>query len=158
MARIEVIEKEKESSMHKIKKSSEEVDELKDDFAQRMRLMKAEIEQKDRALEIMKNKELENITKLVKAEQEIKSLIADVMKQHAEVKINKTLVDAGLVVKDPAITTFVPDTPMILGTWNNLASARGLPMISECPVRKRRQAGPRDDLEINMDDMIDLDQ
>ncbi|KAK2635541.1 hypothetical protein Ddye_030333 [Dipteronia dyeriana] len=51
--------------------------------------MKAEIEQRDKALEILKNKELEGIVKLVRAEQEIKSLITEVIKQPTEVKINK---------------------------------------------------------------------
>ncbi|KAK4855060.1 hypothetical protein QYF36_003569 [Acer negundo] len=39
------------------------------------------VDKRDRALEIMKNKELDNIAKLVKADKEIKSLIAEVMKQ-----------------------------------------------------------------------------
>ncbi|KAK3222564.1 hypothetical protein Dsin_009589 [Dipteronia sinensis] len=58
--------------------------------------MRAEIEQRDKALEIMKNKELEHIAKLAKAEQEIKSLATDVKKQPVEVKINKVTKDESI--------------------------------------------------------------
>ncbi|KAK4840973.1 hypothetical protein QYF36_022779 [Acer negundo] len=49
--------------------------------------------QRDRALEIMKNKELDNIAKLTKADKEIKSLIIEVMKQPARAQLDKVSED-----------------------------------------------------------------
>ncbi|KAK4842319.1 hypothetical protein QYF36_019583 [Acer negundo] len=64
--KINELMEEKESSLRKSIESSQEVEEFKDELSQWMRLMKAEIEQKDKALEIMKNKELEHIARLSK--------------------------------------------------------------------------------------------
>ncbi|KAK1579087.1 hypothetical protein Q3G72_035460 [Acer saccharum] len=63
-----------EFSLKEFADFSQKVKELKCEFAQCMQLMRAEIEQWDKALEIMKNKELESIERLAKAEQEIRRL------------------------------------------------------------------------------------
>ena len=64
--RIDLVEKERDSSLR-------EIEELKDDFAQRVRLMEAESKAKDEALEIMKIRELDHLAKLAKAKQELKA-------------------------------------------------------------------------------------
>ncbi|KAK4859006.1 hypothetical protein QYF36_025236 [Acer negundo] len=70
--KINELMKEKESLLKEFADFSQEVEELKDEFVQCMQLMRAEIEQWDKALEIMKNKKLDNIERLTRAEQEIK--------------------------------------------------------------------------------------
>ena len=50
--------------------SSKELEEIKEDFAKRMRLMQAEIQTRDKALEIMKTKEVDHLAKLARSKQE----------------------------------------------------------------------------------------
>ncbi|KAK2645239.1 hypothetical protein Ddye_020434 [Dipteronia dyeriana] len=88
---------EKESSLQRYAILSHEVEKLKEEFDHRMKLMKADIEQRDKSLEIMKIKELEDIANLKRAEQEIKSMVMDEKKQLEEVKINKMKFENNLV-------------------------------------------------------------
>ena len=50
--------------------SLKELEETKEDFAKRMRLMQAEIQTRDKALEIMKTKEVDHLAKLARSKQE----------------------------------------------------------------------------------------
>ncbi|KAK3221698.1 hypothetical protein Dsin_008723 [Dipteronia sinensis] len=79
--KINSLEKERDSSLKEIK-------ELKDDFAQSVRLMQAEIEAKDEALEIMKTRELDHLAELAKAKQELKAKKKEVIPLPKEDKLD----------------------------------------------------------------------
>ncbi|KAK2646128.1 hypothetical protein Ddye_021323 [Dipteronia dyeriana] len=89
-----------------------------------MRLIKAKIEQMDKSLEIMKIKKLEHIVRLAKVEQEIKSLVVNVKKQLAEVKINKPS-RANISMVRAFYASMVQDQ----FSASNVVMARGVPVV-----------------------------
>ena len=79
--KIDLIEKEKDSSL-------KEFEELKDDFAQKVGLLQAEIESKDEALEIMKTREHDHLVELAKAKQGLKAKGKEVIPLPKEDKLD----------------------------------------------------------------------
>ena len=55
-----------------------EFEETNEDFAKRMRLMQAEIQARDKALEITKKKEIDHLAELAKSKQEFEGMSNDV--------------------------------------------------------------------------------
>ncbi|KAK3204963.1 hypothetical protein Dsin_019009 [Dipteronia sinensis] len=94
--KINSLEKERDSSLKEIK-------ELKDDFAQRVRLMQVEIEAKDEALEIMKTRELDHLAELAKAKQELKAKEKKVISFPKEDKLDLSQEISSAMVTKPTL-------------------------------------------------------
>ena len=91
--RIDLVEKERDSSLR-------EIEELKDDFAQRVRLMEAKSKVKDEALDLMKTREHDHLMELAKARQETKAKGKEVILLPKEDKLDLSQgISSAMVIK-----------------------------------------------------------
>ena len=91
---IERLEAEKSTTL-------KEFEEINEDFSKRIRLMQAQIQIRDKALEITKKKEIDHLAELARSKQEIEGMIKEVLPFSKEEMPNLSQASSSAKVKEP---------------------------------------------------------